>query len=181
MELRIDGPAALVEAVEKGNIDAALVVGHHDRPTAELLGEIELGWIASPEFVLRPGQPLPLAMLGPQCAFRQAAIARLDGAERPWRIAAVSPSIGGLWASALGGLGLTARTPLGLPPHLVWDKDLFELPRLGSFPVTLHRISGVRNPALDRFCALVRDGVRSTLGEAAVRVRGPREALAVSR
>ncbi len=41
MEVRIEGNATLVEAVEKGQIDIALVVGHDDRPTAERLGELE--------------------------------------------------------------------------------------------------------------------------------------------
>jgi hypothetical protein len=62
----------------------------------------------------------------------------LDEAKQAWRVAAVSPSLAGLWASAIGGLGVTLRSPLGLPAKLVCEKELFGLPRLELFPVTLH-------------------------------------------
>src|SRR5579863_9756661 len=104
IELRIEGNAALVEAVEKGELDLALAVGQADRPSALVLGRLDLVWIAGQEFLRRNGQPLPLVLLGPQCAFRREAIQRLDHAGVPWRIAAVSPSLAGLWASAIGGL-----------------------------------------------------------------------------
>ena len=110
MEVRIEGNAALVEAVQKGELDMALAVGQEDRPTAQRIGELELVWIAGQDFTARSGQPLPLVLLGPQCAFRKKAIEKLDEASIPWRIAAVSPSLAGLWASAIGGLGITART-----------------------------------------------------------------------
>jgi hypothetical protein len=55
---------------------------------------------------------LPLAVLGPQCAFRKAAIQQLESAGIPYRIAATSPSLDGLWASLQGGLGITARTAM---------------------------------------------------------------------
>jgi DNA-binding transcriptional LysR family regulator len=38
MEVRIEGNAALVEAVQKGELDMALAVGQEDRPTAQRLG-----------------------------------------------------------------------------------------------------------------------------------------------
>jgi hypothetical protein len=44
----------------------------------------------------------------------------------------------GLWASAMGGLGLTLRSRLSLPDSLIWHRRLFNLPEPSSFPVTLH-------------------------------------------
>jgi DNA-binding transcriptional LysR family regulator len=157
MELRIEGNAALVEAVEKGQLDMALAVGHADRPTAQLLGELELVWIAGQYFSARSGQPLPLVLLGPQCAFRKKAIEKLDEASIPWRIAAVSPSLAGLWASAIGGLGITARTSLGLPATLASDRTLLNLPTLGSFPVTLHSRPKATNGGVERLGAIINE------------------------
>jgi DNA-binding transcriptional LysR family regulator len=157
MEVRIEGNAALVEAVEKGQLDMALAVGHADRPTAQLLGELELVWIAGQDFSARSGQPLPLVLLGPQCAFRKKAIEKLDEAGIPWRIAAVSPSLAGLWASAIGGLGITARTSLGLPARLASDRTLLNLPTLGSFPVTLHSRPKATNGGVERLGAIIND------------------------
>ena len=163
MEVRIEGNAALVEAVGKGDLDLALVIGHADRPTAQLLGELELVWIAGQEFSVRSEQPLPLVVLGPQCMFRKEAIQKLDQANMAWRIAAVSPSLSGLWASAIGGLGVTIRSSFGLPAKLVWGKEMFNLPSLGSFPVTLHQHSKKANQAVERLNAIISDAVSAAL------------------
>jgi DNA-binding transcriptional LysR family regulator len=157
MEVRIEGNAALVEAVQKGELDMALAVGQEDRPTAQRLGELELVWIAGHDFTARSGQPLPLVLLGPQCAFRKKAIEKLDEASIPWRIAAVSPSLAGLWASAIGGLGITARTSLGLPTSLASDRMLLNLPTLGSFPVTLHTHRKAKSAGVERLGAIISD------------------------
>jgi DNA-binding transcriptional LysR family regulator len=157
MEVRIEGNAALVEAIEKGHLDLALVVGHAGKPTAEVLGSLDLVWIAGENFSLRPEQPLPLVLLGPQCAFRKKAIEALDRMGRPWRVAAVSPSLAGLWASAIAGLGITVRSSLGLPAHLISGKEMFGLPSLGSFPISLHSHAPIMNEGVDRLRQMLRE------------------------
>ena len=154
VEVRIEGNAVLVDAIGKGEIDLALVVGHADRPRALTVGEIDLMWIAGKDFELR-NEPLPLVMLGPQCVFRKRAIEHLDAVGRPWRIAAVSPSLAGLWAVGMAGLGVTVRSALGIPKALVAHKTLFDLPRLGSFPVTLH--TGTSSGGTDRLRDIFRE------------------------
>jgi DNA-binding transcriptional LysR family regulator len=163
MEVRIEGNAALADAVERDQLDLALAVGHAERPAAETIGEVDLVWIAGQEFEPRAGQPLPLVLLGPQCAFRKQAIERLEEAGAAWRIAAVSPSLAGLWASAVAGLGVTARSALGLPAGLVWGREIFDLPQLGAFPVTLHAQAKPRSEAVTRLLELIRQTVTITL------------------
>jgi DNA-binding transcriptional LysR family regulator len=163
MEVRIEGNGALVEAVQKNQLDLALAVGQAEHPTAEILGELELVWIAAQEFTSRLDQPLPLVLLGPQCAFRREAIQRLDDAKLPWRIAAVSPSLAGLWATAIGGLGITARSSLGLPAKLVWDREMFDLPILPAFPVTLHAQPGARSDGVERLREIIRQSTSEVL------------------
>jgi len=165
MEVRIEGNAALVDAVEKGQLDLALTVGQADRPSAQWLGELSLVWIVGREFTPRAGQPLPLVALGPQCAFRKTAIEKLDEAGVRWRIAAVSPSLAGLWAAALGGLGVTVRTGLDLPEGLVRGKTLFDLPELGSFPITLHARSKGADKSSDRLRTIIGETVAAALRE----------------
>ena len=157
MELRIEGNAALVDAVEKGELDLALAVGQADRPTAEIVGELELVWIAGQDFCRRDDQALPLVLLGPQCAFRKKAIYELEQAGVPWRMSAVSPSLAGLWASAVGGLGVTVRSSYGLPAKLVWGRGLFDLPALGTFPVTLHSRTVAANAGVERLRSIISD------------------------
>jgi len=158
LEVRIEGNAALVESVSKGEIDLVLVVGHAQRPSAIPLGTIDLVWIAGRDFAPRD-EPLPLVVLGPQCVFRKEAIESLDAAGHPWRIAAVSPSLAGLWALGMAGLGVTVRSALGVPRSLVSHKTLFDLPRLGAFPVTLHAAAGMLSPGVERLRDILRDVV----------------------
>lgn len=155
LEVHIEGNAALVDGVESGRLDLALAVGHAERATAQVLGALELAWIAGAHFVRRAGQPLPLVVLGPQCAFRKEALRQLDHAGIPWRIAAVSPSLAGLWASALGGLGVTLRTRLGIPARLLAGSERWGLPYLGTFEATLHRRPQEINPGVERLASIV--------------------------
>jgi DNA-binding transcriptional LysR family regulator len=159
VELHIEGNAALVDGIAKGTLDVALAVGQADQPTAEVVGTMPLVWIAGQGFLPRHGQPIPLVVLGPQCAFRKRAIELLEQAAKPWRIAAVSPSLAGLWAAALGGLGLTARSALGVPPALAASERLFDLPPLGTFPITLHASGERVSAGVERLRAIVRDEV----------------------
>ena len=163
MELLIDGNAALADATDKGRIDLAVIIGHQDRPTAQKVGELAIVWIASSAFVPPQGQPLPLAMLGPQCAFRKCAIQHLEATGVQYRVAVNSPSLEGLWAALLGGLGLTARTALNLPGGMVSASSLFGLPALGEFPVTLHRAAHSNGVAVDRMSALLSHSLQLAL------------------
>ena len=163
IKLRIDGNAALVGAVERGGLDVALAVGHAHTASAEVVGSLDLEWIAGETFMAREGQALPLLVLGPQCAFRKEAIRALDDAGVPWRLAAVSPSVTGIHAAARGGLGITARSALGLPEGLFHGKAMFDLPALGEFPVTLHARTDHAGDGVQRLREIIRDTVRSTL------------------
>jgi len=55
----------------------------------------------------------------------------------------------------LGGLGVTARTPLNLPEGLASAESLHGLPPLGSLPVTLHRYAGSNGVTSDRMASLL--------------------------
>jgi DNA-binding transcriptional LysR family regulator len=163
VELRIEGNAALADAIERSQIDLAVVIGHEERTAAETVGELDLIWIASSRFTPPPGQPLPLAALGPQCIFRKRAIQHLEEANIPYRIAANSPSLDGIWVALLGGLGITARTALNLPQGLVSTQSLHNLPVLGRLPVTLHRHLHASGVATDRMASLLAGALGETL------------------
>jgi len=162
IELRIEGNAALADAVEKSQLDVALVIGHADRAMAKEIGEVRLVWIAAEDFKPPTEGPLPICVLGPQCSFRKSVVQKLESAEMPYRIAATSPSLDGLWAAVLGGLGITARTTFALPEGTVHGESLFDLPALGAFPVTLHR-AAVTNAAFDRMSEFLSEEVKLKL------------------
>ena len=155
IELHIEGNAALLDAVSKSRIDLAVIIGHEGHDNAQTVGRLDLVWIASSSFKPPQKQPLPLAVLGPQCAFRRCALQQLDAADIPYRIAANSPSLDGLWAALLGGLGVTARTAFNLPEGLTSAGSPYGLPSLGSLPVTLHRNARSNSVTTDGMASLL--------------------------
>src|SRR5581483_12260947 len=70
IELFVEGSGPLADGLDKARIDLAVLIGHEDRAGAETVGQLDLVWIASPAFAPAEGQPIPLAVLGPQCVFR---------------------------------------------------------------------------------------------------------------
>jgi len=163
IELRIEGNGALADAVEASQIDLAVVIGHEGRAAAQTIGHLDLVWIAASSFTRPQDQPLPLAALGPQCIFRRRVIEQLDAKKIPYRIAANSPGLDGLWASLLGGLGVTARTALNLPDGLIASASLFGLPELGQLPVTLQRGTHSDSRTIDRMTELLSQSLKLAL------------------
>jgi DNA-binding transcriptional LysR family regulator len=134
----------LTEKIVKGELDIALVWGDAAKTShAEHIADLPIFWIARPEW---PGlkslgaEPLPLAAFAPPCLFRSAAIEALDGAGIPWRLVFTTPSLSGLWAAAESGLGITARTAMGMPKTLTTlDARAVGLPELPTLPLALLR------------------------------------------
>jgi DNA-binding transcriptional LysR family regulator len=163
IELHVEGNAILVDAIDKARIDLALIIGHEDHADAQVVGQLDLVWIASSSFEPPHKQALPLAVLGPQCQFRRRAVQRLEAAKIPHRIAANSASLNGLWAALLGGLGVTARTALNLPEGLETVGPQLALPPLGTLPVALHRHVGAKGVTVDRMATLLTTAVELIL------------------
>ena len=163
VELHIEGNAALLDSIDKARLDLAVIIGHEDRGNAQTVGQLDVVWISSSTFNPPHKQPLPLAVLGPQCPFRRSALQELEAAKIPCRIAANSPSLNGLWAALLGGLGVTARTALNLPEGLVSAESLHSLPPLGSMPVTLHRCPSSNGVTADRMASLLMSALEPAL------------------
>lgn len=165
--------------VAQGTLDLALAFGEIDGPAAAPLGtaaatlaHLPVAWVAADGFRADPGAdpgtPVPLALLDAPCMFRQHGIERLDGDGRPWRITFTSPSLSGLWAAVEAGLGVTIRTPLGLPDTLTILEPGHGLPTLGSVPLELHRALSAATPAVDRLHDILSDSLTRLLTEAVV-------------
>jgi len=169
IEARVVRNAELIERVTSGRLDLALAWGN-GTPTrhCEKVGEVPMRWIGPSASVLAwragDGEPLPLAALEAPCLLRAAATEALDRAGIAWRLAFVSPSLGGLWAAAAAGLGLTIRTPIGLPPSVrplgAGDRGLPALPKLD---LMLHRAEAEPGPATARLAAIMLRALRTAL------------------
>ncbi|ASG19634.1 DNA-binding transcriptional LysR family regulator [Nitrospirillum viridazoti] len=169
VEVQVDRSTPLTEKTVKGELDLALIWGDgRGTPYARQVAELPIAWIGRPDWpgmVALEGEPLPLAVLPAPCAFRSAAVAALDGAGLPWRLAFTSPSLSGLWAAAEGGLGLTVRTTVTMPRTLsVLDPAATGLPPLPRVPLALHRAEADPSPAAARLAGILLDTIRDELG-----------------
>lgn len=177
VEAQVGRGRELRERVAQGALDLALAFGEiGGTPATATVGAATTGaatlaylpvaWVAPDGFRADPGSPLPLALLDAPCMFRQHGIDRLDGDGRPWRITFTSPSLSGLWAAVEAGLGVTVRTPLGLPDTLAILEPQFGLPELGSVPLELHRAPSASNPAVDRLHGILAESLAEVLRDA---------------
>jgi DNA-binding transcriptional LysR family regulator len=105
-----------------------------------------MAWIASGSFHWPGEVELPLLLLEPPCIFRTAAIQALDAASIPWRVAVTSPSLGGIWATAAAGMGLTLRSAAAIPAALLDVGTRFGLPALPTIGVKILEADGKPSP-----------------------------------
>jgi DNA-binding transcriptional LysR family regulator len=161
--------AELVERVTSGKLDLALAwsdgfrTAHSDR-----IAEVPMCWVGPVHGAVHwhagSGEPLPLASLEAPCLLRSIATKMLDRAGIGWRISFVSPSLGGLWAATAAGLGLTIRTPLGLPDKVrQLSPGEAGLPLLPKLDLVLHRAEAEASPATDRLASIILQAVRQTV------------------
>ncbi len=177
VEARVARNAELIERVVSGRLDLALAwSGAAATAHCEEVAKTPMCWIGSASLRgdWRPprGEPLPLAALEAPCLLRSAAIDALDRAGIAWRLAFVTPSLGGLWAAAASGLGVTVRTPLGLPERVraLGDGE-GGLPPLPTLGLVLHRAEAEPGPAVARLASIIVQALRETMpGERDIRV-----------
>ncbi|MFD1703742.1 LysR substrate-binding domain-containing protein [Methylopila henanensis] len=171
IEVRAERNAELIARVGAGDLDLALAweSGEPDG-RAETVGALPLVWIGAPGASRRlwDGEPLPLVAFDLPCIFRSAGVAALDRAGIAWRVAFTSPSLAGLWAAAEARLGVTLRTPLGLPRGLApLDPARAGLPPLADVRLALHRAEAHPAPAVARLAEILRETIADATARAA--------------
>ncbi|KPC53889.1 LysR substrate-binding domain-containing protein [Amantichitinum ursilacus] len=168
IEAQVARNATLLQQVQTGQLDLALAwEGVGTSSWSEHLSQWPMQWIGAraQPLLLQPGEPLPLVVFDAPCLMRSAATAALDAAGIAWRIAFTSHSLSGVWAAVAAGLGVTVRTPAGLPSSLrALDSNtvsaaLPPLPALPQLGLALHRHHANPAPAVQR----LRDIVTQTL------------------
>ncbi len=162
MTTRIDRNGALVQGIREGTLDMALAwQPQGEREDLPLIEVVQLAWIAHPEWdpapLLARGEPLPLVLFDAPCLMRARAIRALDDAGIPWRIAFTSQSLGGIWAAVQAGLGITVRSPIGMPASLATLGGV--LPSPGTLGVVLLAASHETDEARCQLQRLLTDAV----------------------
>src|ERR1700736_4422312 len=89
IEASVDRNTALIDRLDKGELDLALIFGRGARSDAELLAKLPVFWIGARtgKALSAPGEGLPLAVFESPCSFRGAATTALDRMGIPWHVA----------------------------------------------------------------------------------------------
>jgi DNA-binding transcriptional LysR family regulator len=138
----------LLNRVEAGELDVALITRQPKRRRGQVLRTEHLVWTGSRQHLAYEASPLPLALFPEGCVFREHALAALDAAQIPWRIAYTSQSFAGGKLAVSGGLALTVVAQSMVPPEWRVLGAEHALPRLPEIEIALHRAPGTLSPAV---------------------------------
>lgn len=96
-----------LEALDAGKIDLAFVTQRCGRKGGKQISRSRLVWAVAPESDVDEQDPVPLAIFGPGCIYRKAAIEGLEANGKAYRLAYESPSRAGLECAITAGLAVT--------------------------------------------------------------------------
>lgn len=145
VEMRVAGTRELMQAFERGGLDAVLVLRPEDRRKQGKAAFAEsFSWFAAAGWKPRDGQPLPLATQGEGCRVRDAAVRALDRAGIAWREAFVGKGAALLGAAAAGGLAVAVLAKRAAPSGTVDIGSSLSLPPIPAQDVMLYSALGDR-------------------------------------
>ena len=141
LTVRCEPSFELMKAIDTGDLDLAIVTNCDKMRPVEVFRRERLLWITSSRHSIHQEAPLPLALSRPPCAWRSAAITRLDEIGRPHRILYSTANAGAVAAAVLAGLAVSVCPESALRPgfRVLGTGDGF--PALPSFDIGL-----LRNP-----------------------------------
>jgi DNA-binding transcriptional LysR family regulator len=139
LEMRVATSREVLDELERGVIDAAIVLRHDNRRRdGETILQEAFGWMAAPDFEHHPGGPLQLATQAEPCSVRSMAIDALNAAGIPWTEVFVGGGIATTGAAVSAGLAVAALGRRVAPPGTIDVGAKFGLPPLPSRDVVLH-------------------------------------------
>lgn len=134
IELVCDLSANLMAALERREIDLALVTTVAPPANTAQTVDLPLHWLTAPDWT---GE-VTLAAYPEACVFRRAMTQTLDAAGKPWRVAVQSGGQAGIFAAVRSGRAITAVAAGTGPADLTERASAPGLPALP--PVPLHLV-----------------------------------------
>jgi DNA-binding transcriptional LysR family regulator len=128
IDIQVERSIDLIRGIRTRRLDLALLFARESIDLASTrIGSLPMKWVVYPGFL--PEEPLRMVLFAAPCLFRETASSLLK--EKPWKQTFSSSSLAGTWAAVQAGLGISLRTPLGIPDHL---ETLSRLPGTGRLP-----------------------------------------------
>jgi len=138
IEVQIESSRSLLDAFDRGALDAAIVRREDDRRDGEMLVQERFGWFAAPGFEHRQGAALRLASLATSCGVRNIATRALDAAGVSWVEVFTGGGMAAVVAAVSAGLAVGALAHRVIPVGLVEVGERFALPALTPSEIVLH-------------------------------------------
>ena len=138
IEVQIGASRVLLDAFDRGALDAAIVRREDDRRDGEVLTQERFGWFAAPGFEHREGEALRLASLAATCGVRNSATRALDAAGKSWIEVFVGGGMTAVVAAVSAGLAVAALAQRVAPLGMVEVGERLGLPPLPSSEIVLH-------------------------------------------
>lgn len=133
---------ALLDKVESGDLDIALITRQPNRRRGKIVRRERLVWAGSRQHLAQRETPLPLALFPEGCVFREHALAALETHGRTWRVAYCSQSFAGGRLAVSGGLAVTVVAESMVPAEWRTYGPDEDLPPLPEIEIALHRAAG---------------------------------------
>ncbi len=142
---RIDRGAGLRAALDRGELDLALLLATGRDERSADAGLLEVRWYAAPGWEPPPG-PVPLVGLDEPCALRDRAVTTLELAGHTVAVAAEAAYLAGVLAAARAGLGVALLATMGHTPEGLVERA--DLPAAAPLPMTVRSRRGVPSSTL---------------------------------
>ncbi len=156
VRFRLDRGTHLRDALDRGDVDFALLLGEAEDERSREAGALPLRWYSAPGWDRGPGGPEPVALvaLDEPCAIRTRALRTLAAHRTPAAITCEAAYLAGVLAAARSGLGVALLATVGGAPEGLVHRD--DLPAVEPMPVSVRSRRGLRPELTDKAAAAVR-------------------------
>ncbi|ACI93854.1 transcriptional regulator, LysR family [Afipia carboxidovorans OM5] len=139
IHLRCTRSVYLSAALEREEIDIALMTNQPEFRRGELIRYEPVVWAASQSEAQERHRPLPLALMPQGSVYRQIAIDALNTANIPWTMRSICDSLAGLQAAVLAGVAVSVFPLCTITPNIRALNKSDGLPELAPIEMVLHR------------------------------------------
>jgi DNA-binding transcriptional LysR family regulator len=158
VRFRLDRGANLRTALDRGDLDLALLLGHAADERSADAGHLEVHWYSAPTWQ-PPEGPLPLVALDEPCALRERALGTLDAAGHTVSVACEAAYLAGVLAATRAGLGVALLATMNTTPEGLTRRE--DLPPVAPIPMSVRSRRGLPPTVLSDAVSSVRGVLRS--------------------
>ncbi len=141
--------ALLVEAMNAGELDVAIITHVREKGPAEIIRREPLLWVTSQRHAAHERDPLPVALGRPTCDWRRAALEGLETAGRRHRLLYISWNSTAVGAAVLAGLAVSVLPESALRPGMRVLGENEGFPALPPVDIGLLRARGQPSPVVE--------------------------------